>query len=275
MHVVGKSMNDVYRQLCGKVSVQGREVAGTRELLNGGFTLLDITDNIATARTGYSLPYMLGGLAWHFTGRGDAEFISKFSPSRRHVGGDGDDGVADRPAYGAIAFNRHGFDQVAHVIDTLRRDPHSRRAAIDFGVPGPGRPEAGDGVRAIALVFELRGGELDCTGIMRSDDIWLGTPYDVVFFTELQKHIANELGAGYGKYTHFAVSLHAYERDVDRVREVWCRRREAPRLGLDIERFLADIPEVERIAASSGTPRDDVARHCLANAIVMEVKNED
>lgn len=49
MHVVGKSMNDIYRQLCGKISVQGHDVAGTKELLNSGFTLLDITDNIATA----------------------------------------------------------------------------------------------------------------------------------------------------------------------------------------------------------------------------------
>ena len=64
MHVVGNSMNDIYRRLCGKISVQGQEVAGTKELLNSGFTLLDITDNIATARTGHSLPYMSGELAW-------------------------------------------------------------------------------------------------------------------------------------------------------------------------------------------------------------------
>lgn len=79
MHVVGKSMNDIYRQLCGKISVQGHDVAGTKEMLNSGFTLLDITDNIATARTDYSLSYMLGELVWYFTGRDDVEFISKFS----------------------------------------------------------------------------------------------------------------------------------------------------------------------------------------------------
>lgn len=255
MHVVGKSMNDVYRQLCGKISVQGHEVAGTKELLNSGFTLLDVTDNIATARTGYSLPHMLGELAWYFTGR--------------------DDGVANRSAYGAIAFNRYGFDQVAQVIDTLKRDPCSRRAVIDFDVPNPERFETKDEIRAIALVFELRDGKLDCTGIMRSDDVWLGTPYDVVFFTELQKHIANELGVGYGKYTHSAVSLHAYEKDVDRVREVWCRKQAAPHLKLDIEKFLADISEIERIAMSSDTPKDNVVHYCLANGIVMEVNDED
>ena len=272
MHVVGKSMNDIYRQLCGKVSVQGNEVAGTKELLNSGFTLLDITDNIATARTGYSLPYMLGELALCFTGGDDVESTSKFPSFSKCVG---DDGVTTRSAYDAIAFNRYGFDQVAQVIDTLKRDPYSRRAVIDFNVPNPERFETKDEICTIALVFELRGGKLDCTGIMRSDDVWLGTPYDVVFFTELQKHIANELRVAYGKYTHFAVSLHAYEKDIDRIREVWCRKQAAPRLKLDIEKFSAHISEIERIAMSSDTPKDDVVCYCFANAIVMEVEDED
>lgn len=272
MHVVGKSMNDIYRQLCGKISVQGHEAAGTREMLNSGFTLLDITDNIATARTGYSLPYMLGALASCLTGRGDVELASR-PPSPPKCIGDG--GATARSAHGAIVFNRHGFAQVAQVIDTLERDPYSRRAVIDFNVPDPGRLEAKGEICTIALAFELRGGKLDCTGIMRSDDVWLGTPYDVVLFTELQKHIANELGVAYGKYTHFAVSLHACAEDIDRVREVWCREHGAPRLKLDIERFSAHIPEIERIAMPSDGPERDVAAYCLDNGIIMEVDDEN
>lgn len=272
MHVVGKSMNGIYRQLCGKISVQGKDVAGTKEMLNSGFTLLDITDNIATARTGYSLSYMLGVLAWYFTDREDVESTSKFPSFLKCIG---DGGVTTRSAYDAIVFNRYGFDQIAQVIDTLKRDPYSRRAVIDFNVQDPERFDTKDEICAIALVFELRGGKLDCTGIMRSNDVWLGTPYDVVFFTELQKHIANELGVGYGKYTHFAVSLHAYAEDIDRVREVWCRKHEAPRLKLDIEKFLAHISEIERIAMSSDEPGPAVSEYCLNNAIVTEVNDED
>lgn len=272
MHAVGKSMNDIYRQLCGKISVQGREVAGTKELLNSGFTLLDITDNIATVRTGYSVPYMLGGLALYFTGRDDVEFISKFPSFLKCIGGDG---VTTRSAYDAVMFNRYGFDQVAQVIDTLKRDPCSRRAIIDLNIPNTERFEMKDEICTIALVFELREGKLDCTGIMRSNDVWLGTPYDVVFFTELQKHIANELGVGYGKYTHFAVSLHAYEKDIDRVREVWCGKQAAPHLKFDIEKFSADISEIEHIAMSSDEPKHDIAVYCFDNDIITEVNDED
>lgn len=272
MHVVGKSMNDIYRQLCGKLSVQGQDVAGTKELLNSGFTLLDITDNIATTRTGYSLSYMLGELALCFTGRDDVEFTSKLLSFLKCIGGDG---VTTRSAYDAIVFNRYGFDQVAQVIDTLKRDPYSRRAVINFNVPNPERFETKDEICTIALVFELREGKLDCTGIMRSNDVWLDTPYDVVFFTELQKHIANELGVGYGKYTHFAVSLHAYEKDIDRVREVWCCKHAAPHLKLDIEKFLTHVSEIERIATSSDAPKAAVSDYCLNNSIVTEVNDEN
>jgi thymidylate synthase len=265
-------MNDIYRQLCGKISVQGHEVAGTKELRNSGFTLLDITDNIATVRTSFSLSYMLGELAWYFTGREDVEFISKFSSFWERIS---DDGVTNRSAYGAIVFNRYGFDQVAQVIDTLKRDPYSRRAVINFNVPNPERFETKDEICTIALVFELRDGKLDCTGIMRSNDVWLGTPYDVVFFTELQKHIANELGVAYGKYTHFSVSLHAYMKDIDRVHEVWGVDNGATRLKFDIEKFLAHISEIEHIAMSSDEPRSAVSEYCLNNAIVTEVNDED
>lgn len=81
MHAVGNSMNGIYRRLRGKISVQGREVAGTEELPDSGFTPLDAADGIATARTGYSPPYMSGEPAWYFTGRDDVESTSKFPSS--------------------------------------------------------------------------------------------------------------------------------------------------------------------------------------------------
>lgn len=78
-----------------------------------------------------------------------------------------------------------------------------------------------------------------------------------------------------GKYTHFAVSLHAYAEDIDRAREVWCCKHEAPHLKLDIEKFLAHISEIERIAMSSDTPRPAVSEYYLNNSIVTEVNDEN
>ena len=106
-------MNDIYVQLCGKLAVQGQEVAGTRELLNSGFTLLDITDNIASVRKGFSIQYMLGEMLWYWNGRNDVEFISKFSKFWSKIS---DDDKTNRSAYGDIVFNRYGFDQVEQAV---------------------------------------------------------------------------------------------------------------------------------------------------------------
>ena len=253
MHVVGKSMNDIYTQLCGKLAVQGKEVAGTRELLNSGFTLLDITDNVASVRKGFSAAYMLGEMLWYWGRRSDTGFISKFSKFWQKIS---DDGETNRSAYGDIVFNRYGFDQMEQVVGILKKDPASRRALINFNVPNVARMGTKDEICTIALVFELRDGKLDCTGIMRSNDIWLGTPYDTVFFTSLQRHIADRLGVGYGKYTHYAVSLHAYERDIAGVREVWSQGgRLDDGLVFDFDQFISYhkemAGEVDRLDADA------------------------
>ena len=215
-------MNDIYIQLCGKLIVQGQEVGGTRELLNSGFTLLDITDNVASVRKGFSVTYLLGEMLWYWNGRNDVQFISKFSKFWSKIS---DDGETNRSAYGDIVFGRYGFDQMKQVVDILKKDPASRRALINFNVPNAKRFETKDEICTIALVFELRDGKLDCTCIMRSNDVWLGVPYDVVFFTSLQRGIADGLGVEYGKYTHYAISLHAYERNLADIREVWSQGR--------------------------------------------------
>ena len=53
------------------------------------------------------------------------------------------------------------------------------------------------------------------TVYMRSNDIWMGLPYDVFSFTCMQILLAFKLGVGIGTYTHHAASLHLYKRDYD------------------------------------------------------------
>ena len=86
-------------------------------------------------------------------------------------------------------------------------DPNTRRAVVNINVPNVNVIETKDEPCTIALQFLNRDGKLHCTAIMRSNDIWFGTPYDWAFFIELQKVIADKLGLGYGTYTHFATSF--------------------------------------------------------------------
>lgn len=51
---------------------------------------------------------------------------------------------------------------------------------------------------------------------MRSNDIWLGTPYDMGFFTVLLQIVSKEVGKPAGIYCHTVGDLHLYEKYWDR-----------------------------------------------------------
>jgi thymidylate synthase len=48
---------------------------------------------------------------------------------------------------------------------------------------------------------------------MRSNDVWLGLPYDVFAFTTIQRLIAEQLKLDLGTYYHQAGSEHLYNRN--------------------------------------------------------------
>lgn len=211
----GQNMSDLYITLANEVML-GQKVAGTRERNNVTFVLEDPNDCIPLPR-GLSYSYMLGELVWYLKARNDVDFIKTFGPYWAQIS---DDGKTSNSAYGYIIFKKYGFDQYQQVIEQLRKDPSSRRAKININVPNPKSIETKDEPCTIALDFLIRNGRLNCTAIMRSSDIWLGIPYDVIFFTTLQRMIAEELGVSIGEYTHFTASLHAYERDFPKILEM-------------------------------------------------------
>lgn len=47
---------------------------------------------------------------------------------------------------------------------------------------------------------------------MRSNDIFLGFPYDIFNFTMWQEYVSCKLNIDIGTYTHIANSLHFYEK---------------------------------------------------------------
>src|SRR5260370_41880706 len=68
---------------------------------------------------------------------------------------------------------------------------------------------------------------------MRSNDAWLGLPYDVFTFTRIQAYVAAAVGVEPGRYTHTVGSLHLYERDWERAEDAACASiHDDPRTGL-------------------------------------------
>lgn len=250
-------MNRAYAYLAEKLLRDGEKVGDTIELTNVSFGLIFSEHSIATIRD-ISYPYLFAEAIWYMTGREDVEFIGKFAKLWTQIT---DDGVTNNSAYGAILFHRYGFDQVAKVIELLQKDPTSRRAVINFNVPNERVIETKDEVCTVMLQFTVRNHMLDCTAVMRSNDIWYGTPYDVAFFTCLQQYIAHRLGVGLGYYTHFATSLHVYERFIPKLRELPGMEQTAePGVHMNIERINDHKFEIADAVMASDNPREEIVR---------------
>lgn len=115
------------------------------------------------------------------------------------------------------AYGERIGDQVAAVVSKLRADRYTRQAVITLWNPlRDNDPDKLDYPCTVALGFSLSGAHyreadrLDMRVTMRSNDAWLGLPYDMFQFTQLQLTICNVLGYEPGTYTHTAWSMHLY-----------------------------------------------------------------
>jgi thymidylate synthase len=124
------------------------------------------------------------------------------------------------------AYGRRIGAQVSAVVTKLKLDPDTRQAVITLWDPALDN-QAGkrDYPCTVGLQFEVADdGSLRMNTVMRSNDAWLGFPYDVFQFTQLQWTIATVLDRVPGRYRHTAFSMHLYERDW--VRAEWVAAQE-------------------------------------------------
>lgn len=219
------NINSAYVKVCRDLCEKGELISGGKtnrgdykELTNYSFTIDDISnDYISLITRDASYNYLVGELLWYWSGRRDLEFIRHFSKFWDKVS---DDGETSNSAYGYVLQNKHGFNQIETIIDLLKKDPSSRRAVINFNTPNENVASTKDEICTICLNFRIKNGRLDCTCVMRSNDVVFGLTYDLSYFILLQKYIAQRVGVGWGSYTHIAFSMHMYERDFDLVRKI-------------------------------------------------------
>lgn len=230
-----ENFGDAYKLLCHGVLV-GEKVGNTRELRNIQFTINDISDAYISVRN-VSTRYLLGELVWYLAGSRETAFISQFAPFWSKIS---DNNITSNSAYGYLIKHRYEFDQLWKMVELLKEDPDSRRAVINLNYANPNVIRTKDEPCTIALQFYIREDKVHCTGMMRSNDIWRGLPYDIVYFTLLQTIIAKALGKETGNYTHFATSLHLYERDVIKVEECLDPSRSLKKFKLNYEELFAN-----------------------------------
>ena len=212
-----KTVNEVWEQAFEALKAQANEgfndtsrdggVVG--EITDAVFCIEDPTRNIVTSPIRkMPMRYAVGELAWYLSGSNKASDIGCFAKKWLEIS---DDGETNNSAYGYRIFTKFGFDQWKHVKNMLQKDPNSRQAVIH--IKDADNKPTKDTPCTVYLQFFIRNGKLNLSVHMRSNDIWMGVPYDMFSFCFLQMKMAMELGVEIGEYHHYAGSLHMYARD--------------------------------------------------------------
>lgn len=160
------------------------------------------------------MSYAIGEMLWYMSGNRELKEIQKYTNGWDRMS---DDGKTVNSNYGWCIKEKYGFNQWEFVKTELKQNPNSRRAVIH--IKEPSHYVSRDVNCTVCLQFFIRDNKLYLTTYMRSNDIWMGFPYDVFQFTNMQILMSMELGVGIGTYTHIAGSLHLYERDAKKVLE--------------------------------------------------------
>ena len=101
------------------------------------------------------------------------------------------------------------IDQLSQVIDTIKRNPDSRRLLVSAWNPGE--------VDSMALPpchclfqFYVADGKLSCQLYQRSADVFLGVPFNIASYALLTMMIAQECGLKPGEFVHTTGDTHIY-----------------------------------------------------------------
>jgi len=105
-------------------------------------------------------------------------------------------------------------DQIQFIIDTLRKEPHSRRLVVTAWEPGNATTSKLPPCH-YSFVFNVQGSKLNCHLTQRSGDVALGIPFNLACYATLTQMIAQEVGLQVGWFSHMIVDAHIYTASPD------------------------------------------------------------
>jgi len=139
-----------------------------------------------------------------------------------------------------------GVDQITNVVRLIRTDPHSRRILLTTYNPA----QAEEGVlypcHSVAVQFYVDGEFLDMFCMNRSNDILLGTPFNIASSALLLTVVAAVTGKTARRLSITMGDTHIYEAHLKVVRQQLRRIPFTPP-RLAIHRELREITDVERL----------------------------
>ncbi|WUW94261.1 thymidylate synthase [Streptomyces sp. NBC_01450] len=127
------------------------------------------------------------------------------------------------PVYGAqwrswpTPDGRH-IDQISEVLDTLRRDPDSRRMIVSAWNVAE-LPKMALAPCHAFFQFYVADGKLSCQLYQRSADLFLGVPFNIASYALLTHMVAQQAGLRPGDFIWTGGDCHIYDNHVEQVTE--------------------------------------------------------
>ena len=127
------------------------------------------------------------------------------------------------------------IDQLSMVIDTIRRNPDSRRMLVSAWNPAEVDRMALPPCHCL-FQFYVADGKLSCQLYQRSADVFLGVPFNIASYALLTMMMAQVCGLEPGEFVHTTGDTHIYRNHFDQVATQLSREpRPLPRMRINPE----------------------------------------
>ncbi|MET0616476.1 MAG: thymidylate synthase [Luteibacter sp.] len=124
-------------------------------------------------------------------------------------------------------------DQIAWVVDEIRRNPDSRRLIVSAWNVGE-LPQMALMPCHTMFQFYVANGKLSCQLYQRSGDIFLGIPFNIASYALLTHMIAQVTGLKVGDFVHTLGDAHLYSNHIEQATTQLAREpRALPKLVLN------------------------------------------
>lgn len=175
-------------------------------------------------------------VAWQFLGAKDAEFINHYAPKLWDKFTDENGEI--ETAYGYRWQSHFGRNQLDAALEALKTDKTNRQIVISAWDPrsdGLGGPQPLNIPCPIGFVANVtKSNTLNAMVFIRSSDVLVGLPYDVMSYALTLDAMAASLGLKLGHIGFSLAHAHAYEKQsviLDKILEDdyedWCEYAEA------------------------------------------------
>ena len=125
------------------------------------------------------------------------------------------------------------IDQLSMVIDTIKRNPDSRRMLVTAWNPAEVDKMALPPCHCL-FQFYVADGKLSCQLYQRSADVFLGVPFNIASYALLTMMIAQVCGLEPGEFVHTTGDTHIYRNHFEQVATQLAREpRPLPRMRIN------------------------------------------